>query len=92
VVGFAVEAVAYLLADAGTISNWWFLVATLVVIGAMPAAARALLPEAAPGGPPGPAPPAAPDMPLELIGVARPYTPADRDMLDRSLGLPNGGR
>jgi hypothetical protein len=31
-------------------------------------------------------------MPPELIGVARPYTPADRDMLDRALGLPHGGR
>jgi len=28
------------------------------------------------------------DLPLELIGVSRPFTPADREMLDRELELP----
>jgi hypothetical protein len=32
------------------------------------------------------------DVPLELVGVARPFEPADRDMLDRELGLSAGGR
>jgi hypothetical protein len=43
---------------------------------------------------------AEPDLPLELVGVSRPFTPADREMLDRELDLPtvkagatpNGGR
>jgi hypothetical protein len=35
------------------------------------------------------APPRA-DLPLELVGVARPYTVADREMLDAALGVPAG--
>jgi hypothetical protein len=31
-------------------------------------------------------------LPLELVGVSRPYELADRDMLDRELGLPLAGR
>ncbi|MFP3901489.1 MAG: ABC transporter permease subunit [Acidimicrobiia bacterium] len=93
--GLAVEAVAYLLAAQGTISNWWFLVITGAVIVAMPAAGRALAPEAFEAEEAvGPAPPAAAprpdDLPLELVGVARPYTAGDRTMLDRELDLPNG--
>jgi hypothetical protein len=81
----------YLLARNGAISNWWFVVIVLAVVAAMPAAARALVPEAyaspgagraaAPGGGTGA------DVPLELVGVSRPYTAADREMLDAALGL-----
>jgi hypothetical protein len=88
VAGLAVEAVAYIAADAGTISNWWFVVVTIVVIGAMPRVARAVAPEAyaEPGAPPLAD---ADELPLELVGVARPYTAADREMLDRELDLPD---
>lgn len=92
VAGIGALTVAYLLTDAGTISNWWFVAVTGVVIMAMPAAAKALVPEAyarraGDAGAPS-APTAGDDVPLELIGLARPYTEADREMLDRSLELP----
>jgi branched-subunit amino acid ABC-type transport system permease component len=106
--GLVVEAAAYIAADNGTISNWWFVVITGLVIVAMPQAGKALAPEVyaeaaaeAEGGEPEPErAEAEPDLPLELIGVSRPFTPADREMLDRELELPalkagampNGGR
>ncbi|MGH9235767.1 MAG: ABC transporter permease subunit [Acidimicrobiales bacterium] len=81
----------YLLARNGTISNWWFVVIVLAVIGAMPAAARKLAPEAyatpGSGARAAPAGGAGTDVPLELVGVSRPYTAADRDMLDAALGF-----
>ncbi|HEX6569702.1 MAG TPA: ABC transporter permease [Acidimicrobiales bacterium] len=90
--GVAAVGVAYLLARNETISNWWLIVVTLVVIGAMPAAARRLAPEAyagAAGAPAGGASlaPVPADLPLELVGVARPYSVADREMLDTALGV-----
>jgi hypothetical protein len=30
------------------------------------------------------------ELPLELVGVARPFTVADREMLDAALGVPAG--
>jgi branched-chain amino acid transport system permease protein len=95
VAGLGVEAIAYVAADNGTISNWWFVVITLLVMGAMPQAARALAPEAyeaeaegAEGEPERERVAAEPELPLELIGVSRPFTAADREMLDRELELP----
>jgi ABC-type branched-subunit amino acid transport system permease subunit len=93
--GVAAVGVTYLLARNETISNWWLIVVTLVVIGAMPAAARRLAPEAyagaagAAGAPAGGASlaPVPADLPLELVGVARPYSVADREMLDTALGV-----
>jgi branched-subunit amino acid ABC-type transport system permease component len=90
VAGCAAVAVAYLLARNDTISNWWFVVLVGLVIGAMPLAAKRL---AAPST----AVAAASqdgheDISLELVGVARPFEPGDREMLDRELGLPVGGR
>ena len=91
VAGIATVGVAYLLARNDTISNWWLIVVTLVVVVAMPQAAKWLAPEAAAGGDgtaaagdgatPG-------ELPLELVGVARPYTVADRETLDAALGVP----
>jgi len=90
VAGCAAVAVAYLLARNDSISNWWFVVLVGLVIVAMPLAGKRLAP-----------PPIAvaaasedghEDIPLELMGVARPFEPADREMLDRELGLPVGGR
>jgi branched-subunit amino acid ABC-type transport system permease component len=90
VAGCAAVAVGYLLARNDSISNWWFVVLVGLVIVAMPLAAKRL-------APPSTAVAAASadgheDIPLELVGVARPFEPADRDRLDRELGLPVGGR
>ena len=94
--GIAVVGVAYLLARDGTISNWWLIVVTAAVVVAMPPLARRSAPEpdltTATAGTPG-APAVAgtqADLPLELVGVARPYTVADREMLDAALGVPAG--
>ncbi|HZB70698.1 MAG TPA: hypothetical protein VE395_01080, partial [Acidimicrobiales bacterium] len=78
--------VAYLLAREGTISNWWLLVIALAVGLAMPLAAKRLVPAAEPEGVAEPL--AAGPLPLELVGVERPFTEADRVMLDAALGLP----
>ncbi|HEX5946919.1 MAG TPA: ABC transporter permease [Acidimicrobiales bacterium] len=98
--GIAVVGVGYLLARNGTISNWWLIVLTAAVVVAMPVLATRLVPAAASGADGGSggasaggapldgAPPA--DLPLELVGVARPYSVADREMLDAALGVPAG--
>jgi hypothetical protein len=93
VAGCAAVAVGYLLARNDSISNWWFVVLVGLVIVAMPLAAKRLAPAPTAGA----AASAASadgreDIPLELVGVTRPFEPADRDMLDRELGLPVGGR
>jgi branched-subunit amino acid ABC-type transport system permease component len=86
-----VVAVAYLMARNGTISNWWLIVVTGLVLLALNVVtkrvtaadrrraetAAAALPDAASA-----------DLPLELVGVARPFTVADREMLDAALGVP----
>jgi branched-subunit amino acid ABC-type transport system permease component len=88
--GIAVVGVAYVLARNDTISNWWLIVVTMAVVAAMPLAAKRLAPAVdAAEAPAGPAPgPAA--LPLELVGVSRPYTVADRAELDAALGLTAG--
>jgi hypothetical protein len=57
----------------------------------MPAAARKLAPEAYAtlgwGAQAAPVGGAGTDVPLELVGVSRPYTAADREMLDAALGV-----
>ena len=96
VAGCAAVAVAYLLTRNDSISNWWFVVIVGVVVAAMPLAAKRLAPAPGLGPAPAPAGPASADgadeMPLELVGVSRPFSPADRERLDRELGLPVGGR
>jgi branched-chain amino acid transport system permease protein len=87
----AVMAVAYLLARNETISNWWLIVITIVVLTALnlvtrrvtAADRRAEAAAALPGE-------ASADLPLELVGVARPFTVADREMLDAALDVPAG--
>jgi ABC-type branched-subunit amino acid transport system permease subunit len=93
VAAIAVVAVAYLLARNETISNWWLIVITgLVLVGLNVVtkrldaadrrrAAAEALPDAASA-----------DLPLELVGVARPFTVADREMLDAAIGVPKGDR
>jgi branched-subunit amino acid ABC-type transport system permease component len=90
--GIAAVAIAYLLARNETISNWWFIVICAAVVVAMPAVAKKLAPEvyaeAAGAAERAPLPAAGQaDLPLELVGVARPYTVADREMLDAALGV-----
>ncbi|HEX6421260.1 MAG TPA: ABC transporter permease [Acidimicrobiales bacterium] len=89
--GLATVGVAYLLARNDAISNWWLIVVVLAVGVAMPAAAKRLVPESA--APAGAGPPGVPpdgELPLELVGVARPYSVADREMLEAALGVPAG--
>jgi branched-chain amino acid transport system permease protein len=87
----ATVAVAYLLARNETISNWWLIVITIFVLAALNlvtrrvtaadrrAEAAAALPDETSA-----------ELPLELVGVARPFTVADREMLDAALGVPAG--
>jgi branched-chain amino acid transport system permease protein len=93
VTGIATVGVAYVLARNDTISNWWLIVVTLVVAIAMPQAAKRLAPEAA-GGAAAAATGdgAAGELPLELVGVVRPYSVADRETLDAALGVPAARR
>src|ERR687891_607512 len=81
VAGCAAMAVAYLLTRNDSISNWWFVVIVGVVVAAMPLAAKRLAPARGLGPAPAPAGPASADggdeMPLELVGVSRPFSPAD---------------
>ena len=83
--GLATIGVAYLLALNDAISNWWLIVVIVAVAVAMPLLAKRF------GPAPGPAAGAeAEDVPLELVGLARPYTDDDRIALDAALGLPDG--
>ena len=95
VAGCAAVAVAYLLVRNDSITNWWFVVIVGLVIVVMPLAAKRLAPAGVvPAAEAARAPASADereDVPLELVGVARPFEPADRDRLDRELGLPVGG-
>jgi ABC-type branched-subunit amino acid transport system permease subunit len=83
--GLAVAAVAYLLAYEDVISNWWFTVVLILLIFTLSPIAKAVDPEAF-GAEPKAAGEAEP--PPELIGVDRPFTPSDREWLDRELHLP----
>jgi branched-chain amino acid transport system permease protein len=89
VVALAAVAVAYLAARADLISNWWLIVIVGAIAVALPQVAKRLVP-AGEGVPEAAAEPAAGELPLELVGVSRPYTEADRVMLDEALGLPAG--
>ncbi len=64
---------------------------TAAVAVALPRVARWLEPaaEEAPEGVPAAA---GAELPLELVGVSRPFSEADRVMLDEALGLPAGSR
>ncbi len=83
--GLAVVAGAYLLARGDVIGNWMLIVVILAVALALPLVAKAVAPRPEPAA-------AAGDgaVPLELVGVSRPFTPADRDTLDAALRLPAG--
>ena len=89
----AVVAVAYLLARNDAISNWWLIVITGLVLAALNVVSKrigAADRHAAETAREALADEASADLPLELVGVARPYTVADREMLDAALGVPAG--
>ena len=87
----AVVAIAYLLARNETISNWWLIAITALVLLALNGVTKRLSAadrhaaeieaQALSGADTA-------DLPLELVGVARPFTVADREMLDAALGVP----
>ncbi|MCU1380672.1 MAG: inner-rane translocator [Acidimicrobiales bacterium] len=86
-----VEAVLYGLTRGGAINNWWFLVLSAAVLFLLPVVAKAVSPEAfVEEG----ATEATPEdeMPLEYVGIDRPFTAEDRDFLDRALGLHGNGK
>jgi branched-chain amino acid transport system permease protein len=76
---------AWLLAQQDLISNWWFVLAVAFIMIGVPRIAQALKPSAfmtpeqyrAKQG----------EVPLELIGIDRPFTPADGHMLDAALNF-----
>jgi branched-chain amino acid transport system permease protein len=80
-----VEAVAYALAYDKTISNWWFVGITAIVVVVLPVVARALVPSAY--AEPEAVAPAEDVTKPELVGVDRAFTPADRVRLDAALSL-----
>ncbi len=83
--GFALEAVVYWLTATGAISNWWFLVLSVVVVLVLPIASRALMPQAHVA--PGALDAKRAEVPLELVGIDRPFTDRDRMEIERELAL-----
>jgi branched-subunit amino acid ABC-type transport system permease component len=84
-----VEAALYGLVRGDVLGNWWFLILSFALLLVLPVVAKAVSPEAfvAEG-----AAEASPEdeMPLEYVGIDRPFTVEDRDFLDRALGLHGG--
>ena len=86
----AVEAVLYGLTRGDVINNWWFLILSAALLLVLPVVAQALMPQAfvAEGAE---APTPEEEVPLDLVGVDRPFTLEDRDFLDEALGLHGNG-
>jgi ABC-type branched-subunit amino acid transport system permease subunit len=85
VAGAATEALLYVLAITGAITNWWFAILTGVLALVLPVLGRVFVPgaflteeELARQRE---------EVPLELVGIDTPYTPQVRESLDRALGL-----
>ena len=80
------EGVFYLLALFEVIGNWWFAALTIALFSFTPRIARTLMPTAV----------LTPEqlaerqriVPVEQVGLERPFTDAERDEVDRVLGLP----
>src|SRR5207244_11681034 len=87
--GIALEACFYGLAVTGTISNWWFLVLTLLVVLALPIASRALMPQAHVAA--GVLEAKRAEVPLELVGIDRPFTERDLVEMEKGLALDERG-
>jgi branched-subunit amino acid ABC-type transport system permease component len=86
-----VEALLYGLTRGDVLNNWYFLLLSFVLLLVLPVVAKAVSPEAfIEEG----AVEATPEdeMPLEYVGIDRPFTVEDRDFLDRALGLHGDGK
>jgi branched-chain amino acid transport system permease protein len=86
--GIAAELLVWFLAFSHTISNWTFVGVTAVIVVGLPNVAAAVNPAAygqthrGSGGGDDPD-----DVPLELIGIDRPFTTDDLQEIDRGLGI-----
>jgi ABC-type branched-subunit amino acid transport system permease subunit len=84
--GVGIEILLYVLADTGNISNWWFVVATILMVLLWPAIARAIMPKAFKTDAVEAKSPL--DIPLEQVGIDLPMTPEILAALDEELGIP----
>ena len=82
------EAIVFGLAYNDTISNWWFIVLTAIIVLLLPAFAKALYPTAY--YPAQALEAKRTQVPLELVGIDRPFTDQDRIDFERDLGLDAG--
>jgi hypothetical protein len=76
VAGVAVELLAWLLAFQDVLGNWTFALFTMAWVLVLPRLA--------------PRPRREATTPVELIGIDRPFTPADRTEIDRHLAITEG--
>ena len=86
-----VEGLLYALTLGDVINNWYFIILSFVLLLLLPEVAKVVAPEAfVEEG----AVEATPEdeMPLEYVGIDRPFTVEDRDFLDRGLGLHGNGK
>jgi hypothetical protein len=89
--GAVLELVLYGLVQADVINNWYFIILSFVLLLLLPEVAKIVSPDAfVEAG----AVEASPEdeMPLEFVGIDRPFTVEDRDFLDRELGLHGNGK
>ena len=75
--------------QAGVINNWYFIILSFVLLLVLPEIAKVVSPEAFVEEGAAEATPED-EMPLEYVGIDRPFTVEDRDFLDRALGLHGG--
>jgi hypothetical protein len=83
--GIALVALFYVLAANDTISNWWLIALTLLVVLLLPLASRVLMPQAHVGAEALEAKRA--EVPPELVGIDRPFTDRDRVEIEQALAL-----
>ncbi len=78
-VGVVAEAVLWLLALRHTIDNWTFVIVTAVIIVGLPRASSAINRTRRASHP-------ADEVPLELVGIERPFTAEDLRAIGRAVG------
>ncbi len=83
--GIGIGVLAYVLALAEVISNWWFVIVVILLVLFLPTVAKIVMPEAY--YPPEVIRAAKAATPLELVGIERPFTDADRRRLEQALLL-----
>jgi branched-subunit amino acid ABC-type transport system permease component len=84
--GVGIEVGLYVLADTNTISNWWFVVGTILMMLLWPTIARLLMPGPFKADAEKAKSPL--DVPLEQVGIDVPMTPELLAALDDELGIP----